>query len=67
MKAEKIWFDNEYIYLMTDDKKTGTLPLKDFPRLYRATTEQKQNYVLYPFGIHWEDLDEDLSYEGFFP
>jgi transcriptional regulator with XRE-family HTH domain len=66
MKAKKIWFDKERIYLETDEGKTGNLLLKDFPLLYNATEEQRNNYSLSPFGIHWEELDEDLSYEGFF-
>jgi hypothetical protein len=61
-----VWFDNENIYLGMDDGLTGHLPLKSFPRLYLATEQQKAKYALSPFGIHWEDIDEDLSYEGFF-
>ena len=42
------------------------MPLSWFPRLQNATIEQRENYELSPFGIHWEELDEDLSFEGFF-
>ena len=66
MEAKRIWFDNEKIFLETEEGKTGWLPLKDYPLLYNATEEQRQNYILSPFGIHWEELDEDLSFEGFF-
>ena len=66
MKAKKIWFEEGRIYLSTDDGRTSSLLLKAFPRLYNATDEQRQNYTLSPFGIHWEELDEDLSFEGFF-
>ena len=66
MKATGIKFDDFYIYLSTDDGRIGALPLKSFPRLYNATVEQREDYKLGSFGIHWPALDEDLSYEGFF-
>jgi len=36
----------------------------DNPRLARATPEQLGNIKLSPFGLHWPDLDEDLSIRG---
>ena len=66
MEAEKIWFDQEKIYLETKDGRIGSLFLRKFPLLYNATDKQKQRYTFSPFGIHWEELDEDLSFEGFF-
>lgn len=66
MKAKEIKFDNFYIRLYTDDGRVGVLPLKSYPRLYNATHTQRENYTLGSFGVHWPDLDEDLSYEGFF-
>lgn len=66
MKAQKIWFEDGRIYLVTSDGKKGSLPLRLFPRLYNATADQRDNYTLSHFGIHWPDIDEDLSYEGFF-
>ena len=54
------------MYVLTADGREGNLPLRLFPRLYNATEEQRQNYTLSHFGIHWPDIDEDLSYDGFF-
>ncbi len=34
------------------------------PRLAVGTPTQLNNVELSPFGIHWPDLDEDLSFEG---
>ncbi len=65
MKAEKVWFD-EFVNVEFDDGSTGRLSLEEFPRLKYATEEQRSNYTLSPFGIHWKDVDEDLSYDGFF-
>ena len=66
MKAQKVWFENGRIFILTADGREGSLPVRLFPRLYNASEEQRQNYTLSPFGIHWPDIDEDLSYEGFF-
>ena len=35
-------------------------------RLEQASVEQRNEFELSAFGIHWEELDEDLSFEGFF-
>lgn len=66
MKAKEVRFDGTRIYLHTDDGRVGSLPVKSFPRLYNASERQRKNFTLGPFGIHWPELDEDLSYEGFF-
>lgn len=46
-----------------DGRLIGT-PLDWYPRLMAATPEQLKHYELSTFGIHWEELDEDLSIEG---
>lgn len=66
MKVSKIWFENEKIGITTDDGREASMPLEWFPELANATQEQRYNYELSPLGIHWEELDEDLSFEGFF-
>ena len=66
MKAQKVWFKDGRLYVLTADGREGNLPLRLFPRLYNATEEQRQNYTLSHFGIHWPEIDEDLSYDGFF-
>lgn len=66
MKAQKVWFAKGRIYILTNEGREGSLPVRLFPRLYNATDAQRQNYTLSHFGIHWPEIDEDLSYEGFF-
>lgn len=46
------------------DGRIIATPLDWYPRLMLATTEQRQNYNLSAGGIHWDDLDEDLSIIG---
>jgi hypothetical protein len=48
------------------DGRNISVPLVWFPRLLNATKEQRQNWRISGggYGIHWEDVDEDLSTEG---
>jgi len=48
------------------DGRTITVPLAWFPRLLHATNEQRNNWKVSAagFGIHWPDIDEDVSSEG---
>jgi len=49
-----------------DDGRIVSLPLKWYPRLYRATAAQRRKWQLIGrgYGVHWPDVDEDLSAEG---
>jgi hypothetical protein len=38
--------------------------VKDNPRLAGGTPEQLSHIEISPFGLHWPDLDEDLSFQG---
>jgi hypothetical protein len=48
------------------DGRTISVPILWYPRLANATTEQKNNWQICGagYGIHWSDIDEDLSVEG---
>jgi hypothetical protein len=48
------------------DGRTITVPLAWYPRLLGATPEQRSKWRIAGggFGLHWPDLDEDLSTEG---
>ena len=62
----KVWFLENQISIETKNGIVKSLPLRWFPRLEKATVEQRNNFELSHFGIHWPELDEDLSFEGFF-
>ena len=49
------------------DGRTISVPLAWYPRLVHATPDERNNWELIGTGqgIHWPDLDEDLSIEGF--
>ena len=48
------------------DGRSITVPLAWYPRLFHATQSQRNNWQIAGggFGIHWPDIDEDLSSEG---
>lgn len=48
------------------DGRTISAPLAWYPRLLHATPEQRKNWSVAGggYGIHWEEIDEDLSTEG---
>jgi hypothetical protein len=48
------------------DGRTITVPLAWYPRLLNATAVQRKNWRIAGggYGIHWPDINEDLSTEG---
>ena len=48
------------------DGRGISLPLNWYPRLHRATPAQRRNWEMIGrgYGVHWPDVDEDLSAEG---
>jgi hypothetical protein len=47
-----------------DDGRTLSVPVAWYPRLQFGTATERQNFEIGPYGIHWPDLDEDISYRG---
>ena len=54
---------SELVVTLVDGRKIAT-PLYWYPRLKRASAAQRANYEIMPMGIHWPDVDEDLSVAG---
>lgn len=65
-KVVKIWLTESEIWIQTEDGKTANERFADYPRLRYATAEQRKKYTADDFGMHWDELDEDLSFDGFF-
>ncbi|PYJ06043.1 MAG: DUF2442 domain-containing protein [Verrucomicrobia bacterium] len=55
--------DGEIVIVMQSGRKLR-IPVAENPRLAKGTPEQLNHIELSPFGIHWPDLDEDLSFRG---
>jgi len=66
--ASKVWFTKDMLYVLLRDGRELGVPLLWFPRLRKASQEQLNNWRLIGngIGIHWEDLDEDLSVSALF-
>lgn len=62
----KVWVDDVNVNIQTSDGQIRSEKIADYYRLRNATPEQRQNFEYDNMGIHWSELDEDLSYEGFF-
>lgn len=58
--------DDTMLFVDLSDGRTLGTPLFWYPRLLRATPEQRANWELLGAGsgVHWPDIDEDLSLEG---
>ena len=64
VKEVRVTDDSLSVDLM--DGRTITAPLAWYPRLANATPAQRANCVITGagYGIHWPEIDEDLSTEG---
>mgnify|MGYP005846541615 FL=1 len=65
-RASKITFDMDNMWVeLTDGRQLG-VPLAYFPRLLNAAQAQRDEYVISGggTGLHWEELDEDISVKG---
>ena len=65
MKIKEIWFDGEHIFGRDEDGKEYRQSLLWYPKLWVANDEERSKYTLGLTGIHWRNLDEDISFESF--
>ena len=65
-KAEDVKVSKDTLTVNLSDGRTISVPLAWFPRLVHATQEERKHWKLIGkgHGIHWEDIDEDISVEG---
>ena len=57
-------FDEDMLWVDLEDGRTLGIPLVWFPRLLRATPNQREDFFISPSGIHWDEIDEDISIAG---
>jgi hypothetical protein len=64
--ATDVRFDREMLFVRLVDGREIGAPLAWFPRLHEATPAQRGNWRLIGrgIGIHWPDVDEDISVTG---
>lgn len=61
-----VHFDEHSLIVDLMDGRTISVPLAWYPRLATATAEQRAHWEKCGggYGVHWPDVDEDLSTEG---
>ena len=64
--AENVTVTEDTLSVDLSDGRTISVPLAWFPRLMHGTRKERGNWRLIGkgYGIHWEDLDEDISIEN---
>jgi hypothetical protein len=64
LRASAVAFTpTELVVTLADGRRIAT-PLEWYPRLMSASDEQRAHFEIMPMGIHWPDIDEDLSVAG---
>lgn len=58
-----VWFGSDTLHIRLLDGREVSIPIEWFPKLRDATDEQRKKwrFVGKGIGIHWEELDEDIS------
>ena len=61
--ARTLRFDESMMWVSLADGRQLGVPLAYFPRLLRATAQQRESFVISGggTGLHWGGLDEDIS------
>jgi hypothetical protein len=57
-------FDEHTMWVDLSDGRTIGVPLAWFPRLLNATSAAHERVELSRLGLHWEEIDEDISIAG---
>lgn len=65
-RVQKIKVTDKALIIYFVDGRRLDVPLRWFPKLLKASPRQKNKYRLIGngVGIHWPDIDEDLSVNG---
>ena len=62
--AKSVRFDDKSMWIDLSDARILAIPLAWFPRLLHAAPEQRLKFDISPNGLHWYELDEDISIAG---
>lgn len=65
-RVEAVYFTRDALVVNLRDGRTIFVPLKWYPKLQKATQKQRAHWETCGggYGIHWPEIDEDLSTEG---
>lgn len=65
MKIKEIWFGADYVYGRDEKGHEYKQSLLWYPHLRMASDKERSQYTMGFDGIHWRELDEDISFESF--
>lgn len=63
-RPARAWHSHGHIFVALEDGRELRFPVKGNSRLGKATPKQLDHIRLMPAGLHWPDVDEDLSIAG---
>ena len=65
-RVEAVYFTRDSLVVDLIDGRTISVPLNWYPKLLKATSKERAHWEICGggYGIHWPDIDEDLSTEG---
>jgi len=64
VEATHVVVRDDMLSVNLEDGRTISVPLGWYPRLLHGTARERSNFEIGAFGIHWPDLDEDISIRG---
>lgn len=66
LRVKNVIIDDDDLAVEIMNRRTIKAPLAWFPRLFNASKQQLNNWQICGggYGIHWEEIDEDISVEG---
>jgi hypothetical protein len=64
LRAQSVDITDSHLVVTLVDGRSISTPLTWYPRLWRADKAARLNFEIMPMGIHWPDIDEDLSVAG---
>jgi hypothetical protein len=65
-RVEAVYFTRDALVVDLMDGRTISVPLNWYPKLFKASRKQRSHWEICGggYGIHWPEIDEDLSTEG---
>lgn len=62
--ADRVTVTDHHVIVYWPDGRVLSVPLDWFPRLLHGTPAERRRLKISSLGVHWPDLDEDISYKG---
>jgi len=63
-EIEKVHVTKDRLGFELEDGRLISVPLAFYPTLQHASETERLNYEVFPFSVHWPDLDCDIGVEG---